>query len=64
VNRYRRRPLLLVQVNIEQDRIRIFYVFTHLTTDSNVVCLIVCFFSFLPQIWMIPKQYLIIKQQF
>jgi hypothetical protein len=34
-------------------RIRIFYVFTHLITDSNVVCLTVYFFSFLSQIWMI-----------
>jgi hypothetical protein len=35
VYRYRRRPLLLVQVNIEKQRIRILYVFTHLITDSN-----------------------------
>jgi hypothetical protein len=41
VYRYRRCPLLLVQVNIEHDRIRIFYVFTHLITDSDVVCLTV-----------------------
>jgi hypothetical protein len=49
--RYRRRPLLLVQVNTDKRK-RIFYVcsFTHLITDSNAYCLTVCFFSFLPQI--------------
>jgi hypothetical protein len=34
-----RHPLILVQVNIDNDRIKIFYVFTHLITDSIVVFL-------------------------
>jgi hypothetical protein len=43
VYRYRRHLLLLVQVNMENDNMRIFYVFTHVITDSNVVCLTVLF---------------------
>jgi hypothetical protein len=35
VYRYWGHPLLLVQVNTENIRIRIFYVFTHLMMDSN-----------------------------
>jgi hypothetical protein len=35
VYRYRRRPLLLVQVNTDNNGIRILYLFTHLITDSN-----------------------------
>lgn len=30
-------------------------VFTHLITDSNTYCLTVCFFSSLPQIWIIEN---------
>jgi hypothetical protein len=45
VNRYQRCPLLLVQGNIENNRIGIFYAFTHLITDGNACCLPVCFFS-------------------
>jgi hypothetical protein len=39
-----RRLLLLVQENTDNHRVRIFYVFTHLITESNFVCLSVCFF--------------------
>jgi hypothetical protein len=35
VYRYRRCPLLLVQVHTENDIKRIFYIFTHLVTDVN-----------------------------
>jgi hypothetical protein len=52
VYRYWGRPLLLVQVNVENSRIRIFYVFTYLMMDSNAMCLTVSIFSFLPQIWI------------
>jgi hypothetical protein len=37
VYRYRRCLLLLVQLNTENNKIRIFNLFTHLITDSNVV---------------------------
>jgi hypothetical protein len=60
---YLRRPLLLVQAITDNHRIWIFYVFAHLFTGSIIVCLTVFLFLFLPQIWMIQKQYLMIKQQ-
>jgi hypothetical protein len=55
VYRFWRRPLLLVQVNTENSRVMIFHLFTHPITDSNAISLTVCFFSFLPQIWMIQN---------
>jgi hypothetical protein len=55
VYRYWRYILLLVQVNTENNTRSIFYVFTNLIMDSNACCLTVCFFSFLPQIWVIQK---------
>jgi hypothetical protein len=55
VYQYWRRPLLLVQVKADNNRIRIFYVFTKLITDGDVACQTKCFFSFLPQILDVTK---------
>jgi hypothetical protein len=65
--RYRRHHLLLVQVNTDIHREKgnsMLPIFIHLITDSNAMCLTVYFFSFLPQIWLIQNQYLMIKQKF
>jgi hypothetical protein len=60
--RYRKCPLLLVQVNTDNTRMSIFYVFRHLIIESHGLS--VCFFSFLPQMGILEKQYLINKEQF
>jgi hypothetical protein len=46
---YQGLPLLLVQVNIENFTISIFYVFTHLITGSNsLTVLFNCLFLLIP----------------
>jgi hypothetical protein len=56
-------PLTVITSKYRTETIRIFSVFTHLIKEINAMCFAVRFFSFLPQIWTIQKQYLMIKQQ-
>jgi hypothetical protein len=47
--RYQRHPLLLVQVNPDNHRIRIFYLYTHYTSNHGQQCFMLnCLFLFIP----------------